>query len=198
MRFIVSFCLLYLTVVIHPAYAATKTFKIITTHSNISFKIQHLVTKVKGEFTNFKGKIELDQEDLTQSKVTAIISVESISTNNKQRDEHLLSGDFFDVKVYPEIIFVSKKITKDKVIGDLTMHGVTKEVSLDYEFHGVRKDKWHNLRAGFSVQGVLDRQDFNIVFNQQLDTGGFVLGNEITIEIDLEVARSQKLEQGES
>ncbi|PIQ86974.1 MAG: polyisoprenoid-binding protein [Candidatus Omnitrophica bacterium CG11_big_fil_rev_8_21_14_0_20_45_26] len=168
--------------------AAAKTFNINSIHSSISFKVRHLVAQVRGEFTQFKGTIVLDEDHLENSKVTAVIDADSINTNDTQRDEHLKSSDFLNVASYPEILFISKSIKDNQITGDLIMHGVTKSVTLNFEYHGTQEDQWHNLRAGFSASGVIDRRDFGITFNQTLDQGGVVIGDEIKIDIEIEGA----------
>jgi len=162
------------------------TYEIDPSHSSVSFKIRHLVGTVRGGFMKFNGTIEMNPEDLTQSNVFANIEVSSIDTGVQDRDDHLRGSDFFDVEKYPVITFKSKRVEGGKLIGDLTMHGVTKEVELDYEYNGTAKDPWGATRAGFSATLVIDRKEFGINYNKALDQGGFLLGDEVTIEIDIE------------
>lgn len=166
------------------AWAAT--YEIDPAHSSVGFKIGHLVSKVRGEFNRFQGTIEFDPEKVENSSVTAVIDPSSIDTHIEDRDNHLRGADFFDVQKFPEITFVSKRIEGDKVIGDLTLHSITKEVALTYSFHGVAKDPWGKERAGFSGETVLERKDFGITYNKVLDQGGLLIGNEVKVEIEIE------------
>ena len=166
--------------------AFAETYRINTVHSSVQFKVRHLVAWVRGEFTDFKGNFEFNPENPSESSMVIVIRAESINTNNEQRDEHLRSGDFLDAAANPELLFVSTRVTADEIIGDLTLHGVKKEVTLEYEYHGEMMDQWKNRRAGFSASTVIDRKDFGITFNQVLDEGGLVIGDDITIEIEIE------------
>lgn len=162
------------------------TYDIDPAHSSVGFKIGHLVSTVRGEFNRFQGTIEFDQEKIEDSSVTAVIDASSIDTRIEDRDNHLRSADFFDVQKFSEATFTSKKIEGDKVMGDLTMHGVTKEVALTYTFHGIATDPWGKERAGFSGETVIDRKDFGITYNKVLDQGGLLIGNEVKVEIEIE------------
>jgi len=162
------------------------TYEIDPAHSSVGFKIGHLVSTVRGEFNRFQGTIEFDQQKIENSSVTAVIDASSIDTHIEDRDNHLRSADFFDVQKFPEITFTSKRIEGDKVIGELTMHGVTKEVALSYTFHGTLKDPWGKERAGFSGETAIDRKDFGITYNKVLDQGGLLIGNEVKVEIEIE------------
>lgn len=159
-------------------------------HSEITFRVKHLmISNVKGEFNQFKATI--DGEDFTKSTISVNIDAGSISTNNESRDTHLKSADFFEVEKYPEITFVSTSFEKIngedyKLTGDLTMRGVTKPITLDVEFGGFMKDPYGNEKAGFSVNGKLDRKDFGLNWNAALEAGGVMVSNEIRINAEVQ------------
>lgn len=154
-----------------------------------------MISNVSGSFGKFEGTVETEGDDLTTAKVSFKIDVDSISTNNEQRDGHLKSGDFFDVATYPEATFESNSMTKvDEenytVTGNLTMHGVTHPVSLNVEFGGIAKDPWGNTKAGFSVEGKLNRKDFGLVWNAPTETGGIMVGEDVKISANMEFVKS--------
>jgi polyisoprenoid-binding protein YceI len=166
--------------------AEAAIYEIDSAHSSVGFKIRHLVSKVKGGFSHFGGTIEMDQEDLIHLSTSVIIDAASIDTHNQKRDDHLRSSDFFDVVNYPTVVFNGKGVEGDKMVGELTMHGVTQEVILDLEFHGVANDARGGERAGFSAMTTIDRKDFGITYNKTLDQGGLLLGEQVSIEIEIE------------
>jgi len=175
--------------------AAQGTYSIDTVHSNVGFKIRHLVSKTGGEFTDFDGTIVADFGNLDASGVEFTIQASSIDTKNEKRDGHLRSKDFFDVEKYPEITFKSSKITKIDgdsyaVTGTLTMHGVSKEITLSVDFLGEMK-AMGGIRAGYELTTTLNREDFGISWNSPLDAGGFVLGDDVEININLEVIKQE-------
>ncbi|HEY4363373.1 MAG TPA: YceI family protein [Bryobacteraceae bacterium] len=171
------------------------TYTIDTQHSSAQFKVRHMmIANVKGEFDKLSGTVEFDPANAGLSSVEAKIDVNSISTRETDRDNHLKSPDFFDVAKFPEITFKSTKVSPAgsglKVTGDLTIHGVTKEVTLDVdEISAEVKDGWGFLRRGTSATTRVDRRDFGLVFNIPLDAGGFVVGDHIDITIDIEMTR---------
>jgi polyisoprenoid-binding protein YceI len=171
------------------ALAATETLNFDGAHTRVGFSIRHFFTQVRGEFKNVTGTIALDQANLNASKVNVEIETASINTNNDRRDTHLRSGDFFDAEKNPKITFVSKTIAikdnKGTMTGDLTMHGVTKPVTLDVEVGGIGKMGPGTL-AGFNATGKIDRKDFGIVWNKTLDQGATMLGDDVTLEINVE------------
>ncbi len=180
--------LIFLFVFVPTTFAAT--YKIDTAHSEIGFVVEHLMFfKVSGFFTDFAGTIEADPATKTLNSATATIQATSIDTRIEKRDNHLRSPDFFDVAKYPEITFVTKKIEGSgmniTVQGDLTMHGVTKSVTLKGAFVGENKDAWGNNRAGFAARGTLNRKDFGLTWNKVLETGGVTVGD--TVELSLQV-----------
>ena len=164
-------------------------------HSDVSFKARHLVSKTSGQFTDFDGAIVADFSNLDASSVMFSIKAASIDTENEDRDKHLRSEDFFDTEKYPEITFTSSKITKSgdssyAVTGTLTMHGVSKTVTLPVVYLGEVEDPWGNTKAGFEISTTLDRKDYGIVWNKALDAGGMILGDEVEITINLEMKKN--------
>jgi polyisoprenoid-binding protein YceI len=172
------------------------TYTIDPTHSTAEFKVRHLmVANVKGHFSGITGTVVFDPGAPENSRVEATIDAATIHTRDDQRDTHLKSADFLDVEKYPTIAFVSKKITgsdgEGKVTGDLTIHGVTKEVTLDVEGPAPEvKDPWGNVKTGATATTKISRKDFGMVFNVALDTGGVLVGDEVTITLELELLRS--------
>src|SRR2546428_8318310 len=166
-------------------------------HSSVTFTIRHMMSKVRGQMKIKEGWIEVDNDNLSTAKVGVVLDAASIDTGVEMRDHHLRSADgHFDVANYPTIIFTSKRIEgKDpsnfKVIGDLTIHGVTKEVALSASFNGEGKDPWGNRRSGFSAETKLNRKDFNLTWNQALEAGGFLLGDDVKLDIDVEALPAQ-------
>jgi polyisoprenoid-binding protein YceI len=162
-------------------------------HSSVDFTVRHmLVSKVRGRFTKWTGRLELDEQDLTRSRVDVEIDVASLDTHEPQRDAHLRSGDFFEVDKHPRIVFKSKRVEdkgKDRlaVTGDLTIRGVTREIVLDVERGGVvAKDPWGKRRAGFTATAKINRKEFGVSYNQVLDQGGLALGEDVAISIEIE------------
>jgi polyisoprenoid-binding protein YceI len=162
-------------------------------HSSVDFTVRHLlVSKVRGRFTKWTGELNIDEQDLTRSRVDVEIDVASVDTHEAQRDAHLRSGDFFEADKHPRIVFKSKRVEekgKDHlaVTGDLTIRGATHEVVLDVERGGViAKDPWGKRRAGFTATAKINRKDFGVNFNQVLDQGGLALGEEVAITIEIE------------
>ena len=176
------------------AGAGAATYTIDQTHSDVSFKVRHLVSKASGKFTDFSGTIVADFANLDASRVELTIEAASIDTENEDRDKHLRSEDFFDVGKFPQITFVSSKVTKSgantfAVTGTLTMHGVSKAVTLPVTFLGEVDDPWGNTKAGFEISTTIDRKDYGIVWNKTLDAGGLLLGDEVEITINLETKK---------
>ena len=171
----------------------TTTWAIDPAHSEITFKVKHLmISNVKGEFRTFAASI--DGEDFTNSTLSAKIDASSISTNNNDRDTHLKSPDFFEVEQFPEITFKSTSLKKGdddeyKLVGDLTIKGVTKEITLDTEFGGFMKDPYGNEKAGFSINGKLNRKDFRLNWNAALEAGGVMVGNEVKINAEVQFVK---------
>lgn len=179
-----------------PAFAFASTWSIDPEHSNVGFKVRHLmVSNVKGIFDKHTGTVEINDKDITKSRVEVSIDTNSINTNVQKRDAHLRSADFFDVAKYPAMTFVSKKVAKAgkdrlKITGDLTLHGVTRQVVLDVEpISKESKDPWGNIRRGTAATTKIDRKDFGLTWNKGLETGGVLVGEEITITLEIEMIR---------
>jgi polyisoprenoid-binding protein YceI len=176
---------------------AADTYNIDKVHSAAEFKIRHMVSQVGGKFDDFGGTVNFDKANPAASSVEFTIQTASIDTGTPDRDKHLRSADFFDVEKYPTLTFKSTKITpgssKDtyNVTGNLTMHGVTKTVTLPVTFLGFVKDPWGNERAGFELETTLNRKDYGIVWNQALDAGGYLLGEDVKIAVNLEAVKKK-------
>jgi polyisoprenoid-binding protein YceI len=174
--------------------AATKWI-IDPAHSEVRFKIRHLmITNVTGSFGKFNAEIEGEDKDFTSSKINFTADVDSISTNNEQRDGHLKSVDFFDTAKNPTLTFVSTKLDKVSdeeytLYGNLTMHGVTKPVKLDVEHGGVITDPWGKTRTGFTIEGKINRKEFGLEWNSPTETGGFVLGDEVKLHANVQFVK---------
>jgi polyisoprenoid-binding protein YceI len=173
-------------------------WKVDGSHSNIGFEVEHMViSTVEGEFTQFDGTIQTTGDDFTNAKIDFVIDVNSISTDNNDRDGHLKSDDFFNAEKFPQIKFVSKSMTQVegnmwKLVGDFTMRDVTKEIELDVKFKGLVNDPWGNTRVGFAISGEVNRFDYNLKWNNLLETGGLVVGEEVALNIDLQLIKEAK------
>lgn len=175
---------------------ATETWSVDKAHSTATFKIRHLMANVTGNFRDFDANINIDRANPAASSVEFTIQAASIDTGNTNRDEHLRSPDFFEVTKYPAITFKSTSIkakskTDFDVTGDLTMRGVTKRVTLPVSFLGFGKDGRGNEKAGFEIETTLNRKDYGIVWNRDLDEGGVLLGDDVKVTIDLEVGKKK-------
>jgi polyisoprenoid-binding protein YceI len=182
-----------------PAHAA-ETFKVDPNHSEVSFQIRHLLTQVRGGFNDFGGTVVMDPSDPAASSVDFWIDAGSIDTRNDQRDQHLRSEDFFYVEQNPRITFESSAVQKTgentyDVTGTLTLRGVSKRVTLPVTFAGTAPDPWGNVRAGFSTSTTVDRKEYGIHWNQALDQGGFLLGDDVAISINLEAVQQKEEKQ---
>ena len=176
--------------------AAVRTYDIDSSHSSAQFKVRHLmVSNVRGEFGHVSGQVVIDEVDVTRSSVDVTIDASTINTHDAKRDEHLRSGDFFDVATYPTITFKSKRVQPGKggdlfVTGELTIHGITREVTLDVEpLSPEVNDPWGNVKRGASARARINRKDFNMVFNAALDGGGVLVGDEVGITLEVELGR---------
>ncbi|MXN89902.1 hypothetical protein GR160_01570 [Flavobacterium sp. Sd200] len=174
---------------------ATTKWVLDPTHSEATFKVKHLMfTNVSGNFTKFEGAVTSDDENFENASFEFSADADSINTNNSDRDGHLKSADFFDVEQFPKLTFTSTSFTKkggdDYVLtGDFTLHGVTKQVTLDVEFGGIQKDPWGNIKAGFSATGKINRKDFGLTYNAALETGGVMLGEEVKLALELQYVK---------
>ena len=177
------------------AQAQTSKWTIDPDHSTAQFTVRHLmISNVTGSFTKVSGSVELNESDITKSQVDAIIDVASVDTRVPDRDNDLRSPNFFDVAKYPTMEFKSKRITKngDKVqmVGDLTLHGTTREVTLDVDGPTPPiDDPWGNVRHGFSATTTINRKDFGVVYNHLMKSGEAVVGDTVKIQIDVEIKR---------
>jgi polyisoprenoid-binding protein YceI len=174
------------------AFAAT--YQVDPVHSQVEFSVNHLVVfKVSGSFNDYQGVIEADSASKVLTSAQADIKVASIDTREVKRDSHLLSADFFDAENHPLMTFTSKRVEGSggdiTVVGDLTIRGTTKEVALKGSFRGENTDPWGNVRAGFSASTVINRHDFGLSWNKALETGGFVVGDEVTISLEIQGIR---------
>lgn len=165
------------------------------THSELGFKIKHLmITNVSGSFKNFTVQVETKNNDFSTARIKATAEINSINTNNEQRDQHLRNSDFFEAEKYPELKFQSTGIEKIdnetfNLYGDLTMKGVTKPVKLTVEYNVLSKDPWGGERAGLVITGKLNRNDWGISFNGILETGGLMLGEEVKINSEIQLMK---------
>ncbi len=198
MRNNITKALLTVAIMALPALAEATPWTIDADHSNVGFSVSHLmVSHVKGNFNKYTGVVDLNDKDITNSNVNVSIDAASINTNVQKRDEHLRSADFFDVAKYPTLTFVSKKWARAakgalKVTGDLTIHGVTREVVLNVApFSKESKDPWGNFRRGTSATTTINRKDYGLVWNQALETGGVAVGEDVNISLEVEMVKSQ-------
>lgn len=174
--------------------ATTEAWGIDKAHSMVQFKIRHLMANVTAGFNDFDAAINIDRANPANSSVEFTIQATSVDTGNENRDNHLRSPDFFDVAKYPTISFKSTSVKpKSKnefdVTGDLTIHGVTKRVTLPVTFLGFGRDPRGNEKGGFEIETTLNRKDYNIVWNRSIDEGGVLLGDDVKVTIDLEVGK---------
>jgi polyisoprenoid-binding protein YceI len=170
-----------------------KTFKVDKAHSEVIFQVRHLITKVRGRFREFEGTIEFDREQPERSTVTVAIQAASIDTSEPQRDGHLASDDFFAAGRFPMLIFKSTKITPRggqlfDVQGDLTIRGVTKSVVLPVTYLGTAKDPWGNEKLAFEAETTINRGDYGLNWNAALETGGFLVGDEVKVSLSIQAA----------
>jgi polyisoprenoid-binding protein YceI len=176
---------------------AVSTWNIDSVHSVAEFKVKHMmISNVKGQFTRVKGALSLDEADLTKSRVEASIDAASINTREDQRDAHLKSADFFDVEKFPTLSFKSSKVTRVAdgelaVAGELTIHGVSRNVTFTVEGPTPpAKDPWGNTRLGLSATTKINRKDFGLTWNSALETGGILIGEEVTITLDVQFIKA--------
>jgi polyisoprenoid-binding protein YceI len=181
---------------------AKSIWQIDPAHTDAEFAVKHMmISTVKGRFAAVSGIITLDEADLSGSSVEVEIDVASIDTRQEQRDEHLRSADFFDVANHPKIIFRSRRVEAEgkgrfRVVGDLTIRGVTREVVLEATDEGRGTDPWGNEKAGFSARTSIDRQDYGLTWNAALETGGILVGNEVKISLEVQAAKAEPAAAG--
>jgi len=198
MRFLrLPFLLTAVSVIAATAVAQTSTWNIDPNHSTAQFTVRHLaISNVSGNFTKVTGTVQLNDKDITQSTVNAVIDAASVDTRVPDRDRDLRSPNFLDVEKYPTLEFKSKRIVngggKLQMIGELTLHGTTREVTLDIDGPTPElNDPWGNVRRGFSASTTINRKDYGVVWNNTLKTGEAVVGDNVKIQIDVEIVRKK-------
>jgi polyisoprenoid-binding protein YceI len=177
---------------------ATKNWVIDPTHSEVQFKIKHLmITNVTGSFNLFQATVETEDEDFSKAKISFNADIDSISTGNEQRDGHLKSADFFDAANFPKLSFVATKyenVDNDgsyELLGDLTIKDITKPIRLSVEFGGVVKDPYGNTKAGFSINGKINRKDFGLTWSAVTEAGGIVVSDDVRIVCEIQLIEQQ-------
>jgi polyisoprenoid-binding protein YceI len=178
------------------AWAESARWEADLDHSTVGFSVAHMVvSKTTGRFKEYSGFIEGDLDDKTVKTIEAVIKTASVNTNHQKRDTHLRSPDFFNAQKYPTMTYRLKSYQKQGddylAVGDLTLLGVPKEITLVGRFNGVTKDPWGNTRAGFTAQGKINRKDFGMNWSKTLDSGGVIVGNEVNILLDIECIRAK-------
>lgn len=187
---------LFLAATLAPGAASAATYQVDSSHTRVGFAVTHMmVSTVRGEFGTFSGTVEYDPKNVAATKVSGKVTVSSVDTRDGKRDDHLRSADFFDAVGFPEMTFTSKAVKNVTpqgfdLVGDLTIRGVTKEVTLKVAaFSPEYKDPWGNYKVGTRATTVINRKDFGVNWNANLDQGGVVVGDEVTIELDVELGR---------
>lgn len=174
---------------------AQTNWKIDASHSSIRFAVDHMViSEVEGIFSAYEGTVITTKEDFSDAKINFTVDVNSVDTDNAKRDEHLRSADFFDTENYPKMTFLSTSVSKTapgkyNLKGKLTLHGITKEITLSMTYGGTTKDPWGNTKAGLKVTGVINRTDFGLKYNSVLEAGSLMIGEEVTITAKVELAK---------
>jgi len=174
---------------------AQTTWTVDKSHSKVGFSVNHLViTDVDGYFKDYDAQITTEGDDFSKTQIDFTIKTNSIFTDNKDRDNHLRSDDFFNAEKYPDMIFKGKSMKKVgdkkyKLIGDFTIRDVTKQIALDVTYNGTVKDPWGNTKSGFKVMGEIDRFDYNLKWNKAIETGSLVVGKEVELVIDLQLIK---------
>lgn len=177
------------------AIPATTTWTVDASHTNAEFAVKHLmISTVRGRFADVSGTVTTAGEDLATARVDVSLAVASIDTRNEQRDGHLKSADFFNAEQYPTITFRSNRVERVsgesfRLVGDLTIRGVTREVALDVTAEGSTRDPWGGERLGFSAVARVNRKDFGLEWNMALETGGVVVGDEVRLSLDVELVK---------
>jgi polyisoprenoid-binding protein YceI len=173
------------------AIATTTTYSIDKAHSEVTFQVRHLLTKVRGRFADFNGTIEYDEQNPERSQVNVEVQAASVDTNERDRDGHLRSAEFFDVEKIPTLTFRSTSIQRSAedafaVTGDLTIHGITRPVRFDVLLLGKAKDPWGNERIAFEAETTVNRKDFGLTWNAPIETGGFLVGDDVKISLSVQ------------
>jgi polyisoprenoid-binding protein YceI len=179
------------------AYAQTTKWNLDKSHSSIGFSVEHMVvSETVGQFNDFTLEVKSDKDDFTDAKGDLVIQVSSIDTKDPKRDGHLKGADFFDEEKYPTIKFEIKQFSKVKdkeykLVGNLTMHGVTRSITLSAKFNGIVKDPYGNIRAGIKISGEVDRYDFGLKYNATMEAGGMVIGQKVNINANIELTKAK-------
>ena len=174
---------------------STERWEIDSSHSGVHFAVRHLViAKVRGQFSRWTGRLQVSDADFGRASLDVVIDAGSIDTGVTDRDAHLRSADFFDVAQYPEVTFKSTAVERTganglRVVGQLTIKDVTRNVTLEVEHHGLVKDPWGNERAAFTARTSVDRREFGLTWNQALETGGVLVGERVDIEIEIQAVK---------
>jgi polyisoprenoid-binding protein YceI len=194
-RFLIAFSVLMLGIAVVPKVQA-EDYSIDKAHSTVGFTTKHLmVSKVSGHFGDYDGTISFDPANLDASKINVTIQAASIDTNNEKRDEHLKAPDFFDAAKFPTITFVSKKIVKEgdaySITGDLTIKGVTKEVTLPAEIAGPVNSPFGGTAIGINAAGKINRQDYGVNWNKAMDNGGLMVSDDVDINVSIEANKKE-------
>ncbi|MDH4194598.1 MAG: YceI family protein [Nitrospirota bacterium] len=182
------------------AIAEMTKWKVDYDHSTVGFQVVHMVvSKTNGKFTEYSGVVEMDPDAKEFKTIEAVIQTASVTTDHQKRDDHLRSPDFFDVQKFPTMTYKMKSYKKSgdqyTALGDLTLLGVTKEITLVGMFNGVAQDPWGNTRAGFTAEGTINRKDYGMKFSKLLDSGGMLVGDEVKIKLEIEVIKEKKAEK---
>jgi polyisoprenoid-binding protein YceI len=166
------------------------TWVIDPTHSEFTFKVKHMmISTVSGHFEKFDTKVEANENDFTNADINVEVAVNSINTNNTDRDNHLKSDDFFNAEKYPVLKFKSKKFDGEKLVGDLTIRDVTKEITLDTEFNGIAVDPYGQTKAGFELSGEINRKDFGLMWDVVTEAGNVVVSNKIKLALNVQLIK---------
>jgi len=162
------------------------------THSEIAFKVKHMmISTVTGHFEDFEAYVESDGEDFKNAQITFKAKIDSINTKNQDRDGHLKSNDFFNAAEYPEMTFQSKSFDGERLIGDLTIRGINKEVALEVDFNGIAVDPYGQTKAGFEIRGEINRKDFNLTWNAVTEAGSIVVSDTIKLAVDAQFIKQE-------
>lgn len=175
--------------------SAQSKWNVDASHSSIRFAVDHMViSEVEGIFSKYEGSVITTKDDFSDAKINFTVDVNSVNTDNVKRDEHLRGADFFETEKYPKMTFVSTSVTKTgtgkyNLKGKLSLHGVTKEITLAMTYGGTTKDPWGNTKAGLKVTGVINRTDFGLKYNSVLEAGSLMIGEDVTITAKVELAK---------
>lgn len=165
-------------------------WKLDPAHSEVTFKVKHMmIAHSSGQITKFDVSASAEDDQFSNPVGTFTAEVASIKTGDDQRDGHLQSADFFNAAEFPEIKFVTQKVAGDKIHGDLTIKGITKPVVLDFDFGGINKDPWGQTKAGFTISGKINRKDWDLTWNAALETGGFLVGEEVKVNVEIQLVK---------